>query len=263
MADQQIEQTTLNEGLAGAYAEKPFQDALIKYKAELPPEAQEALKMIAEKEGESAIRAYQESKSLEDPRVEALRELTRKALAQTDFIYQLPYEPGQRFAKDEYASVGLQRVDRIIVENADKLGAGTVIRIENLGFWLARGFGDWARSNKYPKEVLTHEQQARIGSAGMADRYMGTYLAALANGNGGVAIQCLTEVAKYDKRPEKEVIDEQLPLLHRALVKIPLLQGDSLGSLNEGMGNHGYLWNQSKRTWISMTPAPRGPMGKK
>jgi len=65
--------TTHEEGLAGAYAEKPFQDAVIQYEKELSEAGRQALKQIAEKEGEKAIQAYRESRSLEDPRIDALR----------------------------------------------------------------------------------------------------------------------------------------------------------------------------------------------
>jgi len=70
----------VEEAQVGAYAEKPFRDALVEYRDSLSEEAQKSLDWIASREGEEAIAAYREEKAGEDPVTRVLRERAEEIL---------------------------------------------------------------------------------------------------------------------------------------------------------------------------------------
>jgi hypothetical protein len=251
--------------LEGAYAEKPFRDAEIEYRNQLSPEAQDAFKRIAGEEGEKAMKAFEERRSLEDPRISALRELAAQSIVigweNKHSIQETSNEAKAEAVENLVKRLGQGMVDRIIANDEldfrEKTG-----RIQELGGALCIGLGI-ASTNIQPEKIVTEYCTKPFGKGGWdkentADILRGYFARKIITGHPGQAIKALAEIGKLENRNPAEVIQEHMPIILELKGQFPEMnkfEGVSIGNrpvlpLDYGMEQQDFLWSPGMGSYV-------------
>jgi hypothetical protein len=251
---------------AGVYAEKPFRDALIEYKNQLSDEQKKALEMIATTEGQKAMAAYREAKSLEDPRITALRQnaLQTVRLSEEARTYIAGGKGGeQRLAitEDLVKITAALEIDRTLADTTDFSNdfSKKAQRLGKLGAAIERG----AQMAYY--KPLTDYGIASLGRDDGPDVLRGYFISELANGKGGIGV--LAEIAKCEGRQPEEVIADYVPMIAGVRKQHPRLNTDEFNPtrkpIDEGLLKFNFVWSPGTETFIHMgkgaTPNPVVP----
>ncbi len=240
-------------------AESPFRDALKKYQDELTPEGKEAFQEIAHEEGKAAVEAYKQSKSLEDPRIDALRNLVAETIQLSPRIKEeypkLAEELERRMKK-----IGMGEVDKIISNEEISFDKKSAL-IEGLGFGLNRGVGSalvgWdidsakleigrgpdifslERDERKKMEVIQFEQKTLL---------LGYFIAEVSRGysSGGV-FRALSAMAEVEGKKDSDIIEEFMPLIMDMRKEHP----ESTEDINDNLKNCGFLWSPGSEAYIN------------
>lgn len=214
--------TTQAEGLEGAYAEKPFQDAVIQYEKELSEPGRQALRLIAEREGEKAIQAYRESRNLEDPRIDALRFLASQTVIITGENSKFIREDSKLGDKPSHLEalvkrLGLGVVDQVITDENIEFPQ-KFERIRRLGFALNSGIITALKPRTDISELVMKGCNKFNKGGGWSaalthDILLGYFATATLRGNSVEGIEALAQLAKVEDRLPRDVIQKYVPLI--------------------------------------------------
>ena len=240
-----------------AWAEKPFRDALVKYRerfSSVAPLYTEMIADVADQEGREAIEAWEKERSSEDSAaMDALRNLAKRTITLAPATKRLAEESQDRetveTSEELLKRIGLARADKIIADvnksPRDKMEAiGVIGNSMNSGAYRAiRGKG-----------VPSGDNDATISSL------EGYFAAAILMGNAQKAIQALAEVGKLENREPEDYIQSQIPLILELREKYPqvnrllteMIQGATVAPrrLDRAMEGHGFLWSPESETYI-------------
>lgn len=259
-----------NVAEVGAYAEKPLRDLEIKYRQQLTDEGRKALELITDKEGEQAMAAFQQTRSLEDPRIAALRALTSETII-------LSWDNKYAFGKGEKAEetaqvvegllkrIGQGALDRVIADETMDFQAKAE-RVKGLGSSMNHGVELAFKSSDWPEQIIGRYSK-KLGKGqwsnhGVADLMRGYFAATMMTGGAPRAIEALAEIGKLEGRDSVGVIQEHMPLILELRKRYPEVNkwtGMTIGStrkamaLDYGMENHGFLWSPPMETYVHMS----------
>jgi len=239
----------------GAYAEKPFRDMEIKYREQLGEEGRKALEMIAGKEGEEAMKAYQEKKSLEDPRIDALRTLISET-AQLNPVLEVDIS---RRGKDylERTKNLLKRfsknlLDRVIADEKFDFAAKKE-RLTHIGFFMDRGAAEAFNGINHSRII---EEYKTATKENLADILRGHCAVAMAAGSiDGVCD--IAKIGEIEGQGATKTIQEYMPIfveLRKSPQYAKSLGPNALG-LDKAMMGEGFLWSPASESYIHMSGA--------
>lgn len=243
------------EAEAGAYAEKPFRDAVIEYTNKLDDHQKRALEMIATAEGEKAMVAYRDAKSLEDPRITVLRQnalltigLSVDARKYIGNIGSSREKGENRLAITEslIKNIASVEIDRILADATEIPQKSQ--RLGKLGAMLERG-----------AEIAYYQPKSDIGIVHLGrdegpDVLRGYFITELADGKGGIRV--LAEIAKCEGRQPEEVIQDYVPIIAGVRKQHPQLNKDVVSPtskpIDDGLLKFNFVWSPGAETFIYM-----------
>jgi hypothetical protein len=255
----------IGQAEAAAHAENPFQTTLIDEEVEktLTPEARAAIEEISLKRADEAIAAYQEKKSLEDPRITILRDLGAKTLDISGYATELNREFANK-VQDPFGSVDKllksfsgARLDRIIAD--PKLTpAEKKKQIEEIGYDLRGGVFrtfhlQTKRVDEYAQNVVNklHDRLSDPGSAQRTEHEAQGYLLThLAAGDPISALRVIGAVG-LTKPNQKfaELIKEYLPMITAARKESGRFA--RFNRFDEAMAQKGFVWSPGTGEYIN------------
>lgn len=254
----------------GAYAAKPFEDALREYGDQMPEAAREELTFIADEEAEKAMAAFEQTKSLEDPRIAALRALASETVTLGNNTYAFDNEGTAKEVKGMLKQLGGGLLDRLIAD--EKIDFPTKAeRIKGLGLSMNEGMKLALHSHAWPEDI-TKEYCKEFGRGAWstdntADILRGYFAATIMTGNGSRSVAALAEIGRLESRNPTEVISEHMPLILELRRKYPEVVNRPFGqmgptgtrlvrALDYGLETQGFLWNPGAGTYVHMGSPP-------
>lgn len=252
----------------GAYAEKPFRDALAEYNSSLDEKVKEALEKIANKEAEAAMKAFEETRSLEDPRIDALRSLVADS---TELSWENQRRLEDNKNKEKIAELlklmGEEILERTLADESVDWH-GKTERITNLSFNLNYGVNR-ALTAISPDEAMKNMSE-KFGHGGwsnesLADFFRGYYVTSVINERSIYGVEALVQIARLEGRDPQLVIQEQIPLLNKLRDVDPVNkiyfggadQSRPRKTLDHALETHGFLRSPTKDSYVYMGEPPK------
>ena len=229
-----------------AYAEKPYQDALVDYRENLSDEGKKALEYIASQEAEKALANYKSDQE-ESPDIRILRE---RALATLAIPASVDRKVERGFNGDmnpewrnrcEYGvrELGSEMMERII-KDPDTETRYKMNHLRFLGSSLGRGV-----------EIFSRGDVAEENKTQDTDVLWGDFIAAvMSKDRVGPTEVILDHISRIQGRPAGTIISENLELFERLRRSYPQEVGSNL---DHRMEQSGWIWNDKNKKYIELS----------